>query len=104
MRFSKDKSPYKTSQGAVTEGEGGEFYYLQISADGLYVATGYYHMATDQLGRFRQAVDGEATGSAGGAGRRARRQVHDQRPGAVDGTARLPAGPSRVFGSCSTRA
>ena len=36
MRFSKDKSPYKTSQGAVTEGEGGEFYYLHISADGLY--------------------------------------------------------------------
>jgi uncharacterized protein (TIGR02453 family) len=64
MRFSKDKSPYKTAQGAVTEGEGGEFYYLQINADGLYAATGYYHMAADQLGRFRQAVDGEATGEA----------------------------------------
>ena len=64
MRFSKDKSPYKTAQGAVTEGDGGEFYYLQISADGLYAATGYYHMATDQLSRFRQAVDGEATGEA----------------------------------------
>ena len=64
VRFSKDRSPYKTSQGAVTEGEGGEFYYLQISADGLYAATGYYHMAADQLGRFRQAVDGEATGEA----------------------------------------
>ena len=64
MRFSKDKTPYKTSQGAVTEGEGGEFYYLQISADGLYAATGYYHMAADQLGRFRAAVDGEATGAA----------------------------------------
>src|SRR3954464_5431798 len=35
VRFSADKSPYKTSQGAVTEGEGGEFYYLQINADGL---------------------------------------------------------------------
>ena len=73
MRFSKDKSPYKTSQGAVTEGEGGEFYYLHISADGLYAASGYYQMATDQLGRFRQAVDGEATGEAlVGAGRRTR--------------------------------
>ncbi|MEP6559621.1 MAG: DUF2461 domain-containing protein [Nakamurella sp.] len=62
VRFSTDKSPYKTSQGAVTEGEGGEFYYLQISADGLYAASGYYQLAGDQLGRFRQAVDGEATG------------------------------------------
>jgi uncharacterized protein (TIGR02453 family) len=64
MRFSADKSPYKTSQGAVTEGEGGEFYYVQINADGLMAATGYYHLATDQLNRFRQAIDGEATGEA----------------------------------------
>lgn len=62
VRFSKDKSPYKTSQGAVTEGEGGEFYYLQISAEGLYVASGYYQMAADQLVRYRQAVDDEISG------------------------------------------
>lgn len=64
VRFSADKSPYKTSQGAVTEGQGGEFYYLQVSADGLYVASGYYQLAADQLSRYRQAVDGEATGEA----------------------------------------
>jgi len=62
VRFSTDKSPYKTSQGAVTEGEGGEFYYVQINADGLFVASGYHQMATDQLSRFRAAVDGETTG------------------------------------------
>jgi len=62
VRFSTDKSPYKTSQGAVTEGEGGEFYYVQINADGLYAASGYYQMAADQLSRFRAAIDGEATG------------------------------------------
>lgn len=62
VRFSADKSPYKTSQGAVTEGQGGEFYYLQINADGLLVASGYYQMAADQLSRFRQAVDDELTG------------------------------------------
>ncbi len=62
VRFSTDKSPYKTSQGAVTEGEGGEFYYLQVNADGLYVSSGYYQMATDQLNRFRAAVDDESTG------------------------------------------
>jgi len=64
VRFSTDKSPYKTHQGAVTEGEGGELYYLQVSADGLRVATGYYQMARDQLGRFRQAVAADATGDA----------------------------------------
>ncbi len=62
VRFSADKSPYKTSQGAVTEGEGGEFYYVQINADGLMAASGYYHLAADQLTRFRQAVDDELTG------------------------------------------
>lgn len=62
VRFSADKSPYKTSQGAVTEGEGGEFYYVQINADGLFVASGYYQMAVDQLSRFRRAIDAERTG------------------------------------------
>lgn len=62
VRFSSDKSPFKTHQGAVTEGEGGEFYYLHLGADGLYAASGYYQMAGDQLERFRQAVDDEKTG------------------------------------------
>lgn len=62
VRFSKDKSPYKTHQGAVTEGQGGEYYYLQISAEGLFLASGYYQMATDQLDRFRRAVVDEASG------------------------------------------
>ncbi len=62
VRFSSDKSPYKTQMGAVTEGEGGEFYYLHLDADGLYVASGYYQMAADQLDRFRRAVDDERTG------------------------------------------
>ncbi len=62
VRFSSDKSPYKTQMGAVTEGEGGEFYYLHLDADGLYAASGYYRMATDQLDRFRRAVDDERTG------------------------------------------
>lgn len=57
VRFSTDKSPYKDHQGAVTEGDGGEAYYLQISADGLMVAGGYYQFAPDQLARFREAID-----------------------------------------------
>jgi uncharacterized protein (TIGR02453 family) len=63
VRFSKDKSPYKTAAGAVTEGADGTIYYVQVSAAGLFVGCGYYHMATDQLERFRAGVDDETRGS-----------------------------------------
>jgi uncharacterized protein (TIGR02453 family) len=62
VRFSKDKQPYKTAIGAVTEGENGEMYYVQLSAEGLMAASGYYAMATDQLARFRAAVDDDELG------------------------------------------
>lgn len=62
VRFSKDKSPYKTRCYAVTEGDGGEAYYVEISAQGLVVATGYWMMANDQLDRYRQAVDDDEAG------------------------------------------
>jgi uncharacterized protein (TIGR02453 family) len=55
-RFSNDKTPYKTAAAAVTESEGGASYYVQISAEGLYVGSGYYHLQPDQLERYRAAV------------------------------------------------
>ena len=64
VRFSKDKSPYKTRCYAVTEGEGGEAYYVEVSAKGLVVATGYWMMANDQLDRYRRAVDDDDAGPA----------------------------------------
>ncbi|MET0831038.1 MAG: DUF2461 domain-containing protein [Acidimicrobiia bacterium] len=57
MRFAKGRPPYKTHQGAFTRGPGGGGHYVQISADGLMAAAGYYVMAKDQLDRFRHAVD-----------------------------------------------
>jgi len=63
LRFSKNKPPYKTQQGAYGESEGGTGYYVQFSAEGLMVGAGYYAMAKDQLVRFRAAIDAEATGS-----------------------------------------
>lgn len=63
VRFSADKSPYKTAQGALLTGpDGGHVWYLQLSAAGLLVATGYHEMASDQVQRFREAVDDETTG------------------------------------------
>jgi len=63
VRFSKNKPPYKTAQGAYGESEGGAGYYLQFSASGLMTGAGYYAMAKDQLERFRSAIDGAATGA-----------------------------------------
>ncbi|MER7014633.1 DUF2461 domain-containing protein [Saccharopolyspora sp. NPDC000359] len=63
VRFSRDKSPYKTHCGAVIEqGRGGGAYYVEISAAGLMVAGGCFHTESDQLARFRTAVDAEIHG------------------------------------------
>ena len=63
VRFSKDKSPYKTRCYAVGEGEGGEGYYVAIGSHGLTVGSGAWMMAKDQLARFRAAVDDDASGA-----------------------------------------
>ena len=60
-RFSADKSPYKTAAAATTD-TGGAAYYVQLSADGLFVGAGMYQMAPDQLRRWRDAVADEDTG------------------------------------------
>ncbi len=62
IRFSKDKSPYKTSCYGVAEGEGGEAYYVALSGDGLSAGAGYWMMANDQLARYRAAIDDDGTG------------------------------------------
>ncbi len=64
VRFNKDKSPYKTRCYAVTEGESGEAYYVEVSTKGLVVASGYWMMANDQLSRYRHAVDDDRAGPA----------------------------------------
>lgn len=56
VRFSRDKSPYKTHCGALHEREGGAMDYVQLSASGLLVATGFYQLARDQLLRMREAL------------------------------------------------
>ncbi len=58
VRFSKDKSPYKTHIGAMV-GSG----YVQLSAQGLAAGDGMYAMAPDQLDRYRRAVASDRTGA-----------------------------------------
>ena len=57
IRFSKDKTPYKTHIGAMVGGG-----YVQFSAQGLAAGNGMYGMAPDQLDRYRQAVASDRTG------------------------------------------
>ncbi|HEY4333801.1 MAG TPA: DUF2461 domain-containing protein [Ilumatobacteraceae bacterium] len=64
VRFAKGRPPYKEQIGAVGESQGGAVQYVALSAEGLTVGTGYYSMASDQLERFRRAVDAEMTGVA----------------------------------------
>lgn len=57
VRFSNDKTPYKTHCGATVGG-----LYVQVGGDGLMVAGGHYRMAPDQVARYRAAVDDERRG------------------------------------------
>ena len=72
VRFSADKSPYKTRIYAGLERGG----YVQFSADGLAAGCGYWMVEPDQLDRYRRAVADDRSG--GGAGR-------DRRPDRGDG-------------------
>ncbi|MEV7606477.1 DUF2461 domain-containing protein [Paenarthrobacter sp. NPDC089322] len=62
IRFSQDKSPYKTAQGAFAARQEGVGFYVQISADGLLIGGGYHSHTPAQLARFRASVDAPGSG------------------------------------------
>ena len=64
LRFSPDKSPYKTNTYGVIYGSeiAAHGLYASISARGLVAGTGYHMMARDQLDRYRDAVADDARG------------------------------------------
>jgi uncharacterized protein (TIGR02453 family) len=66
VRFSADKSPYKTTTyGLIADRPAGlPTLYAQVSAGGLFAGSGYHVMASDQLARFREAVSDDAAGPA----------------------------------------
>ena len=57
VRFSADKSPYKTNIAAMV-GDG----YVQLDARGLGAGSGMWEMAPDQLERYRHAVAEDRSG------------------------------------------
>ncbi len=60
VRFSKDKSPYKTHLAAAfsPEGKSGQVpgYYLQLGAEGIWVGGGCYELDKESLYRVRQEI------------------------------------------------
>jgi uncharacterized protein (TIGR02453 family) len=64
IRFSPDKSPYKTNTYGVLYGSeiAAEGLYASISARGLVAGSGYHMMARDQLDRYREGVADDRDG------------------------------------------
>lgn len=62
VRFSLDKSPYKTHQGAVIDCASGVGYYVQVSASGLMTGGGWYVSTPAQVSSYREAVLDDPSG------------------------------------------
>ncbi len=63
VRFSKDKTPYKTHLAAAIGDDVHGGLYLQLSAAGLLLAGGAHGLATDQARRLRAAIADDLPGS-----------------------------------------
>lgn len=62
VRFSKDKSPYKTHQGAYVAVAPATGYYVQIGAPGVMVGAGFYDASAERLAAMRTAIDDDRRG------------------------------------------
>lgn len=64
VRFSKDKTPYKTQQGAFVAKGVATGWYLQIDPSGFRTAAGFYRAESNVLARIRRAIVDDRHGSA----------------------------------------
>lgn len=62
VRFAKDKTPYKTSQGAYVNTGPGTGYYVQVAAPGVSVGGGFFHAEPDRLALIREAIAEDRSG------------------------------------------
>src|SRR4051794_22249149 len=60
VRFAKDKTPYKTSQGAFVAAGPRCGWYVEISARGVRTGAGFYDADSSDLTRIRTSIDNEA--------------------------------------------
>lgn len=64
VRFAKDKTPYKTHQGAFVAAAPATGWYVELSARGVRFGAGCYDASPAMLARIRAAIDEPATGKA----------------------------------------
>ena len=64
VRFAKDKTPYKTHQGAYVAAGPATGWYVQVAAPGVRVGGGFYDASSERLAGIRAAIDDERTGAA----------------------------------------
>ena len=62
VRFAKDKTPYKTHQGAFVPAGPACGWYVEVSARGVRTGAGFYEASGSDLARIRESIDHEATG------------------------------------------
>ena len=62
VRFAKDKTPYKTHQGAFVDGRPATGWYVEISARGVRVGGGFYEASGQRLAAIRAAMADDTTG------------------------------------------
>ena len=62
VRFARDKTPYKTAQGAFVDAGPATGWYVEISARGLRVGAGFYHASGERLARIREAMADDKSG------------------------------------------
>ena len=63
VRFAKDKTPYKTHQGAYVATGPSTGYYVQVSAAGVMVGAGFYETASARLAAIREAIVDDGHGA-----------------------------------------
>lgn len=64
VRFAKDKTPYKTHQGAFVGTAPATGYYVEIAAPGFRVGGGFYEASSERLAAIRAAIDHPKHGAA----------------------------------------
>jgi len=64
VRFAKDKTPYKTHQGAFVAAGPSMGWYVELSPRGVRVGAGFYEAAGERLAAIRDAIDDDKTGPA----------------------------------------
>lgn len=62
VRFAKDKTPFKTHQGAFVAVGPATGYYVQIGAPGVKIAAGFYDSTPERLANLRAAIDNDLFG------------------------------------------